>query len=163
MYRNILIPLDGSHVAECSLPHVKAIARAFQIHKLFLITVLVPIGKFVETTLWHYVEKIRPKPFSSDCDYLFLSRAGKPITTNAIKLMFSRLAKSAGVERLHAHLCRHTFAVNYLFNGGDIHSLKEILGHTTLEMVNEYLQFTSSQITDLHHRFSPMDKFFNED
>ena len=47
MYRNILIPLDGSHVAECSLPHVKAIARAFQIHKLFLITVLVPIGSRV--------------------------------------------------------------------------------------------------------------------
>ena len=62
------------------------------------------------------------------------------------------------MKKLHAHLCRHTFAINYLLNGGDIFSLKEILGHTTLDMVNHYLHFTSSQITNQHHKFSPMDK-----
>jgi len=45
-----------------------------------------------------------------------------------------------------------------LLNGGDIFSLREILGHTTLEMVNHYLHFTSSQITDQHHKYSPMDR-----
>jgi len=55
-------------------------------------------------------------------------------------------------------LCRHTFAINYLLNGGDIFSLKEILGHTTLEMVNHYLHFTSAQIVVQHHKYSPMDK-----
>jgi len=62
------------------------------------------------------------------------------------------------VKRLHAHLCRHTFAINYLLNGGDIFSLREILGHTTLDMVNHYLHFTNSQITDQHRKYSPMDK-----
>ncbi|MFC1958556.1 tyrosine-type recombinase/integrase [Chloroflexota bacterium] len=76
--------------------------------------------------------------------------------------MFARSAKSSGVERLHAHLCRHTFAINYLLNGGDIFSLKEILGHTTLGMVNHYLHFTSSQITAQHHKYSPMDKLQSE-
>ena len=109
-------------------------------------------------TLWHYVENVRPQAANGDIDELFLSRDGRPITTNAIKLVFSRLAKRSGVERLHAHLCRHTFAVNYLLNGGDIFSLREILGHTTLEMVNHYLHFTASQITEQHHKFSPMDK-----
>ena len=67
--------------------------------------------------------------------------------------------ESFGVERLHAHLCRHAFVINYLLNGGDIFSLREILGHTTLEMVNHYLHFTSSQITDQHHKkHSPMDR-----
>jgi site-specific recombinase XerD len=80
------------------------------------------------------------------------------MTANAIKLMFSRLAKKSGVGRLHAHLCRHTFAVNYLLNGGDIFTLKEILGHTTLEMVNHYLHFTKAQISDQHRKYSPMDK-----
>jgi len=119
---------------------------------------MVPIGKFVGMTLWHYVEDVRPQVASSDINKLFLSRDGRPITTNTIKLVFSRLAKSSGVERLHAHLCRHTFAINYLLNGGDIFSLREILGHTTLEMVNHYLHFTASQITEQHHKFSPMDK-----
>ena len=123
---------------------------------------VVPIGKFVQMTLWHYVNKVRPKPANGDCDNLFLSHNGKPITVNTIKLMFTRLAKSSGVKRLHAHLCRHTFAINYLLNGGDIFSLKEILGHTTLDMVNHYLHFTSSQITAQHHKYSPMDKLQSE-
>lgn len=87
---------------------------------------------------------------------------GKPITANTIKLFFSRLARCSGVEKLHAHLCRHTFAINYLLNGGDIFSLREILGHATLEMVNHYLRFTSAQITEQHHKYSPMDKLQRE-
>lgn len=122
----------------------------------------VPIGKFVQMTLWHYIEKVRPKPTDSDYDKLFLSQGGKPITVNTIKLVFSRLAKSSGIKRLHAHLCRHTFAINYLLNGGEIFSLKEILGHSTLDMVNHYLHFTSSQITAQHHKYSPMDKLHSE-
>jgi len=123
---------------------------------------IVPIGKYIQMTLWTYIDKVRPEPFSPDCNNLFLTRGGKPITVNTIKLLFSRLAKNSGVERLHAHLCRHTFAINYLMNGGDIFSLREILGHTTLDMVNHYLHFTSSQITTQHHKYSPMDKFHQE-
>ena len=91
----------------------------------------VPIGKFVQMTLWHYISQVRPKPVRSNCDNLFLSPNGKPITVNTIKLMFSGVAEGSGVERLHAHLRRHTFAINYLLAGGDIFSLREILGHTT--------------------------------
>jgi site-specific recombinase XerD len=119
---------------------------------------VVPIGKYIQLTLWTYIDKVRPTPIDPECTSLFLSRSGKPITVNTIKLFFSRLAKTSGVTRLHAHLCRHTFAINYLLNGGDIFSLKEILGHTTLDMVNHYLHFTSSQITAQHHKYSPIDK-----
>ena len=120
----------------------------------------VPVGNFVRTVLRQYIDTLRPKPIDPECDHLLLSRDGKPITVNTIKLVFSRLARTSGVKKLHAHLCRHTFAINYLLNGGDIFSLREILGHTTLEMVNHYLHFTSAQITDQHHKFSPMDKLF---
>ncbi|MFC1974417.1 tyrosine-type recombinase/integrase [Chloroflexota bacterium] len=123
---------------------------------------VVPIGKYIQMTLWTYFDKVRPEPISLDYNNLFLTRGGKPITVNTIKLIFSRLVKNSSVEKLHAHLCRHTFAINYLLNGGDIFSLKEILGHTTLAMVNHYLHFTSSQITDQHHKYSPMDKLQSE-
>ena len=81
---------------------------------------IVPIGKFVQMMFLHYIEKARPQPYVSDCDKLFLSRSGKPITVNTVKLVFSRLAKNSRVNRLHAHLYRHTFAINYLLNGGDL-------------------------------------------
>ncbi len=119
---------------------------------------VVPIGESVKATLLHYIDSVRPQPITKDAyDRLFLSKDGKPITANTIKLVFSRLAKKSGVKRLHFHLCRHTFAINYLLNGGDMFSLREILGHTSMEMVNRYLHFTSAQIALQHHKFSPVD------
>ena len=123
---------------------------------------IVPIGKYVRRVLWDYIDKARLKPVSPDISNLFLTTDGKSITVNTVKLLFTRLAKSSGVKRLHAHLCRHTFAINYLLNGGDIFSLREILGHTTLDMVNHYLHFTSSQITAQHQKYSPMDKLYGK-
>jgi len=123
---------------------------------------IVPIGDFVKMTLWNYIDRIRPEPAIIGCNKLFLSSEGQPITANTIKLVFSRLARKSGIERLHCHLCRHSFSINYLLNGGDIFSLREILGHTTLEMVNHYLHFTRSQLTAQHHKYSPMDRLQKE-
>ncbi|MFC2123055.1 tyrosine-type recombinase/integrase [Bacteroidota bacterium] len=61
------------------------------------------------------------------------------------------------VCRLHAHLCRHTFATRFLINGGDVFTLQQILGHSTLEMVRHYVNLASSHITIQHQRFSPLD------
>lgn len=119
---------------------------------------IVPVGTIAQTALSEYITYVRSKIVGLDCDRLFVSENGSPITENALKLLFSRLSEKSGITRLHAHLCRRTFAINYLLNGGDIFSLKEILGHKSLEMVNHYLHFTKAQITARHHEFSPMDR-----
>ncbi|MFC1860882.1 tyrosine-type recombinase/integrase, partial [Chloroflexota bacterium] len=119
---------------------------------------VVPIGVHCQQTLRNYVDNVRPVPQKDEYDALFLTSIGNPITSNTIKLLFHRLSKASGIGRLHDHLCRHTFAVNYIMNGGELSSLKEILGHTTFEMVNHYLHFTRSQITAQHHKYSPMDR-----
>jgi site-specific recombinase XerD len=121
---------------------------------------VVPIGKHASLISLNYIEKVREAP--PEFNYLFVTNYGKPITVNTLKMMFRRLGNRSGVTRLHAHLCRHTFAINYLLNGGDIFSLKAILGHSSLAMVSRYLHFTSSQITERHHQFSPMDRFHNK-
>jgi site-specific recombinase XerD len=119
---------------------------------------IVPIGETVRMALLCYIDSFRPHPATEAAsDSLFLSKDGKPITANTIKLVFSRLKEKSGVKRLHCHLCRHTFAINYLLNGGDAFSLKEILGHSSMEMVNQYLHFTSAQIALQHSKFSPVD------
>jgi integrase len=51
------------------------------------------------------------------------------------------------VERLHPHLCRHAFATKYLVNGGDVFTLQQILGHTTLEMVRRYVNSASHPVS----------------
>ncbi len=117
---------------------------------------LVPIGSHAQKALLRYIYHSRPE--SNHVNNLFLTLDGHPMTTNGLKLMLSRLAKKSGVNRLPPHLCRHTtFAINYLMNGGDVFSLQEILGHTSLEMVRNYLSLTSSQVRAQHYRLSPMD------
>lgn len=59
------------------------------------------------------------------------------------QLMFARLTKGTTVQRLHAHLCRHTFATRFLINGGDVFTPQQILGHSTLEMVRHYVNLAS--------------------
>jgi site-specific recombinase XerD len=76
---------------------------------------------------------------------------------NALRLFLGRLADRSGIERLHAHLLRHTFAVNYLVNGGDLFTLQQILGHTTLEMVRRYVNPANAHVMTQHKRFSPLD------
>ena len=75
-----------------------------------------------------------------------------------IKLIFYRLAKKSGIFRSHSHLCRHTFAMMFLINGGNVFTLQQILGHSTLEMVRHYVNLAANHVAIQHHKFSPLDR-----
>ena len=119
---------------------------------------IVPIGNNAQKALQRYLFRFRPKPINPIINNVFLSHSSSPLTENSMKLVFSRLAKRSGVQRLHAHLCRHTFATRFLINGGDVFSLQQILGHSTLTMVSHYVNLASSHITIQHQKFSPLDR-----
>jgi len=142
------IRTEETHIAE---GHIKVIGKGSKER-------MVPIGNRVRKAIQRYVDHFRPEPVQPEEDRLFLTCEGRPMSENALKLMFCRLSKKAGIQRLHVHLLRHAFAVRYLLNGGDVFSLQQILGHTTLEMVKKYLHLTSANITCQHRRFSPMDR-----
>lgn len=119
---------------------------------------VVPFGSNAQRSLQRYIFRFRPEPIHPGIGNVFLSSHGAPLSGNSIKLMFSRLARRSGVLRLHAHLCRHTFATRFLINGGDVFTLQQILGHTTLAMVSHYVNLASSHIVIQHQKFSPMDR-----
>jgi site-specific recombinase XerD len=119
---------------------------------------IVPMGSNAQRALQRYLFRYRPRPFHSGIDNVFLSVLGKPLTENSMKLIFSRLAKKSGVARLHTHLCRHTFATRFLINGGDVFTLQQILGHSTLEMVRHYVSLAANHVAIQHQKFSPMDR-----
>jgi site-specific recombinase XerD len=119
---------------------------------------ITPIGNNAQKTLQRYLFRFRPKPINPTLNNVFLSTSSKPLTENGMKLMFTRLAQRSGVSRLHAHLCRHTFATRFLINGGDVFSLQQMLGHSTLEMVRHYVNLASSHIAIQHQKYSPLDR-----
>jgi integrase/recombinase XerC/integrase/recombinase XerD len=119
---------------------------------------MVPIGNKAQKALQGYFFRYRPKPAHFNINNVFLSVFGTPITENSVELMFSRLARRSGIKRLHAHLCRHTFATMFLLNGGDVFTLQQILGHSTLEMVKNYVTLASNHVAMQHHKYSPLDR-----
>lgn len=75
-------------------------------------------------------------------DAVWLTEAGRPLTCGGIRLIVDRLKARAGVKSGgSAHRFRHYFATRYLENGGDLNSLRLILGHATLYMVLRYTKF----------------------
>ena len=89
---------------------------------------------------------------------LFLNRSGEPLDSTGTKLMIRRLGKKARVHGVHVHRLRHTFAISFLRAGGDVFSLQYLLGHTTLQMTQRYLQsLNADDAMNAHRKFSPLD------
>jgi len=120
---------------------------------------LVPVGSVTLKVLWKYINQSRNKPLTDRIDRLFLNSNGLPLTKNGIQQMLRRLGKKAGISgvRCSPHTLRHTFAKNYLLNGGDIFSLQSILGHSSLASVRIYLNLFATDLKKQHQRFSPVD------
>ena len=83
----------------------------------------------------------------------------RPMNRHAVGNMLKRLGVRAGVANVHPHRFRHTFATEYLRNGGQMIALKDILGHSDFEMVEHYAHFVQTDIERDHKSASPVDNW----
>ena len=120
---------------------------------------VVPVGGTVQRAMAKYINRYRLNPVNQLLDHLFLTRAGEPLTTNRIESMIRGYGEKARIDgvRCSPHTFRHTFAIAYLRNGGDVFSLQRILGHETLDMVRNYLNVAQYDLQAAHARSSPVD------
>ena len=120
---------------------------------------IVPIGISVQRAIAKYLTKYRKNPIYPLSDNLFLNRDGVPLTPNRIESIIERYASKAGIQGVRAspHTFRHTFAITYLRNGGDVFTLQRILGHETLDMVRNYVCLAQYDLQEAHLRCSPVD------
>ncbi len=70
---------------------------------------IIPFGAAAQRALWRYAHHYRPAPLGPDV-YFFLTLDGSPLGTSGLTSTVKRVAQRSGVQRLHPHLCRHTFA-----------------------------------------------------
>ncbi len=116
---------------------------------------IVPFGDRATRALLRYLNM---RPDANGCGSVFLNRDGGPLTENAVKSVFERLAWKAGIPRLHMHLLRHTFATNYLLAEKNPLKLQRILGHETMEMTQRYVDMVAVQMDVTESRQSPVDR-----
>ncbi|MCD0166355.1 tyrosine-type recombinase/integrase [Deinococcus sp. 12RED42] len=119
----------------------------------------VPIGSRALGAVTSYVRRER-RARHAGVRHLFLSRLGQPLTRSGISIRLSRLSEAAGFARemTTPHTFRRGFAVEFLRNGGDVFTLQQILGHSSLEMTRKYVTFLDEDLKAAHLRFSPVDR-----
>jgi integrase/recombinase XerD len=114
------------------------------------------LGRTARSAIWKYLTE-REDPYPDDP--LFLSSRNRPMAPNAVRHLFRSLGERVGVDNAHPHRFRHTFATEYLRNGGSIETLQYLLGHSTLKMVLKYAQITSGDAANAHRKASPADRW----
>src|SRR5262249_50256803 len=90
----------------------------------------VGIGPTTVKALWKYTHQFR-KARSEAERTVFVSRNGRRLVTPNMWTLVQRIGEQAGVHGLRnsPHTFRHTFAFNWLANGGDVYKLSRVLGH----------------------------------
>lgn len=118
---------------------------------------VVYVGKTTRNALWRYlVEREDETDLRAP---LFLEVNGHPLNKTALRFMLAELGKRANIRKCHPHRFRHTFAITYLRNGGDLFTLQALLGHSTLEMVRHYARIAEVDVAQAHRRASPADNW----
>jgi len=120
---------------------------------------LIPIGKASQHLLWNYITRHRPEPTNPRCDLVFLTKDGSPLTKNRIQKMMTKYGSRAAIDgvRCSPHTLRHTGAVMFLRNGGDVFTLQRLLGHASLEMTRHYCELADVDVKRAHSVASPVD------
>lgn len=70
---------------------------------------------------------------------------GDQLTIDTIKNLFRKLKLETGIDRLHPHLLRHTFATSFIAGGGSLEFLRMYLGHTDYAITQKYLHISFQQ------------------
>lgn len=99
---------------------------------------IVPFGDFTANLLLVYRNF-----FDSSEKSFFLNNDYTPLTSNAVKMMFSKLKERSGIVRIYPHLLRHTYATNYILQGGNLEVLRVLLGHSSINITQIYIHLAS--------------------
>lgn len=116
---------------------------------------LVPIERVAAGELKHYLLERG----NLDHNYIWVNLDNQPFLPDGIRTMIARYCQSAKIKGIQCscHTFRHTFAKKYLLNGGDVFTLKSIMGHAQIETTEMYVELFASDLQAQHEKFSPIE------
>lgn len=118
---------------------------------------IVPIGAPACQKVANYTASARPVLLKGRTSaYLFVARAGKPMTRQGFWKLIKRYAAIAGVpETVTPHTLRHSFASHLLEGGADLRAVQVMLGHADIATTQIYTHVTRDRLREIHRRYHP--------
>jgi integrase/recombinase XerC len=120
-------------------------------------TRLVPIGRYAKNAIDNWVcERIK---YSEDSKALFINLKGSRLSVRSIQLRLKRLAVKQGLPPIHPHMLRHSFATHMLESSGDLRTIQELLGHSSLSSTQIYTKLDYQHLVKIYDRSHPRAKY----
>jgi integrase/recombinase XerD len=91
-------------------------------------------------------------------DLMFPARDGGKWEHRNARRSYYCMLKNLGLPQSGFHLLRHTFATQYLRNGGDVVRLSIILGHSEVSTTMKYLHLLTEDLQRPHHSLSILNR-----
>jgi integrase/recombinase XerC len=112
----------------------------------------VPLSLEARRALKEYLQ-VRPRP-KEGAGGLFLSKSRQRMRPKSVQRMVRDAAGRAGIKgkRVTPHVLRHTFATRFLRKGGDLATLRDLMGHRTLEATARYLHPDAARVQEMVER-----------
>ena len=100
---------------------------------------VVPIMGGAAEALGSYLVRWRPQLVGKKLTgAVFLNARGGRISRQSVHAICEKYGKLAGIEGLHPHTLRHSFATHMLEGGADLRIVQEILGHANIATTQLY-------------------------
>ena len=113
---------------------------------------LVPVGDFAIKAIKDWLNN---RGLVEDQNILFTNKYGKKITVRAMQQRLEKISLSLGMQSIHPHMLRHSFATHMLESSGDLRSIQEMLGHSSLSTTQIYTKLNFQQLVKIYDKAHP--------
>lgn len=117
---------------------------------------IVPFNKTLANILQEF---LKYRQYKSNEDFLFCNVFGQQLKKSTCYHMLYEYNKKRGVETTGIHRYRHTFAKQWILNGGNVVSLSKLLGHSSLQITQNYINILVSDVSKEVSTINLLDKF----